>query len=48
VFVSPGVRATVGERWSAYASVGLPVSDDPNGAEQEIDLRAVAGVSWSF
>ena len=48
VFVSPGVRATVGERWSAYASVGLPVSDDPNGAEQETDLRAVAGVSWSF
>ena len=48
VFLSPGVRATVDERWSAYASLGIPISEDLNGAEQETDLRAVVGVSWSF
>ena len=48
VFLSPGVRATVDEHWSAYASVGYPISEDLNGAEQETDLRAVVGVSWSF
>jgi hypothetical protein len=48
VFLSPGVRATVDEHWSAYASVGFPISEDLNGAEQETDLRAVVGVSWSF
>ena len=48
VFLSPGVRATVDERWSAYASLGIPISEDLNGAEQETDLRAVVGVSWNF
>ena len=48
VFLSPGVRATVDEHWSAYASVGFPISENLNGAEQETDLRAVVGVSWSF
>jgi len=47
-FVSPGVRATFDERWSAYASVGIPVYENLSGEEQKTDLTAVMGVSWSF
>jgi hypothetical protein len=48
LFLAPGVRMTVDERWSAFASVGVPLFEHVNGAEHETDVHAVMGVSVSF
>ena len=45
---SPGVRASFPERYSLFASVGVPVIDDPNGENHETQATAVMGVAWGF
>ncbi|HLU49148.1 MAG TPA: hypothetical protein VK116_13725, partial [Planctomycetota bacterium] len=48
LFLSPGVRLNVNERWSVYGAVGVPVYQDKNGAGHETDFRVIAGVAVSL
>lgn len=48
LYLSPGVRATAYDRCSAYLSVGIPVHEDRNGVQHEVDYRVIAGVDLSF
>lgn len=48
LYLSPGVRATAYDRCSAYLSVGMPVHEDRNGVQHEVDYRVIAGVDLSF
>jgi len=48
LFLAPGVRMTVDDRWAAFASVGVPLLEHVNGAEHETDVHAVMGVNFSF
>lgn len=48
VYLSPGVRLTAGDRWSSSISVGLPVFQDLNGKQHEIDLRVIFAVGMGF
>jgi len=43
--LSPGLSAR-GETWSVFASVGLPVIDDPNGYQDGRDYRFLVGVQF--
>lgn len=47
LYLSPGVRLSQ-DRWSAFASVGVPVMADFNGTQPEPDLRVITGVSVGF
>jgi hypothetical protein len=48
VFVAPGVRAIINERWAAVLSVGIPVVRDLNGTQSEPELRTIASISAGF
>jgi hypothetical protein len=48
LFLSPGVRLTVGERVALALSFGIPIATALNGAQVEPDYRIVSGVSVSF
>ena len=48
VFFSPGVRATIADRYAAFFSVGIPILQDMNGKEQEADYRFVLGIGIGF
>ncbi len=48
IYVSPGVRVAIGEKYSAYFSYGIPVVLDPIGDGQKPDFRMVFGLSRSF
>lgn len=48
VYLSPGVRLTIGDRWSTVLSVGVPVFQDLNGEQHETDLRIILGVGVGF
>ncbi len=48
VFFSPGVRATIADRYSPFLSVGIPVLQDMNGKEQEADYRFTLGIGIGF
>lgn len=43
VFLSPGVRVSSG-KFGGFISVGMPVIEDQNGKQTDIDTRIVAGV----
>ena len=45
--IAPGMRLSQ-DKWSAFASVGLPIVNDLNGIQAEADWRLVTGVSFSF
>ena len=47
VYLSPGIRYSL-DRWSAFASVGLPIVNEVNGVQAEPDWRLVTGVAVSF
>jgi hypothetical protein len=47
LFIAPGVRYAY-EKWSAFASVGIPVVNDLNGVQAEPDWRVVTGLSLAF
>jgi hypothetical protein len=47
LYLAPGVRLSQ-DRWSAFASVGVPIVNDLNGIQSEPSWRLVTGVSVSF
>ena len=48
VYVSPGLRVSSDSNWSAFFSLGLPVVQNLNGIQAEVDYRLVAGISYGF
>ncbi len=48
LYISPGIRLSLGHSWSVYSSVGLPVVNDLNGTQSEPDYRLIGGISKSF
>ncbi len=48
LYLSPGIRAGIGHRWSVFTSVGIPVARDLNGIQSEPAYRLVGGVSTRF
>lgn len=47
VFISPGFRVTSGA-FSGFLSIGIPVIEDQNGKQTDIDKRITAGISFSL
>jgi hypothetical protein len=47
LYIAPGVRYA-NDKFSAFASVGLPIVNDLNGIQAEPDWRLVSGVSLGF
>ena len=45
IFLSPGIRVSWNEKWSAFISVGFPVSQDLNGIQNETNMRTAVGIS---
>lgn len=43
VFLSPGLRFGAVERWSLFLSVGIPVYQDLNGTQTDVDYRVIGG-----
>ncbi|PCI12432.1 MAG: hypothetical protein COB71_08975 [Thiotrichales bacterium] len=37
--LSPGVRITLANRWNLYTSLSIPVLDDSNGTQVDVDCR---------
>lgn len=48
LYLSPGFRLSFGAGWTAFLSYGIPVSQDPNGAQAKVDDRLIGGVSFGF
>jgi Putative MetA-pathway of phenol degradation len=48
VMFAPGVRVSYPQHYSLFASVGVPVIDNPNGENHKTQASAVMGVSWAF
>jgi hypothetical protein len=47
IYVSPGVRVS-SKSFSGFVSYGIPVVQDQNGVQTDVDSRIVAGVALSF
>jgi hypothetical protein len=47
VYLSPGLRLGY-DKWSAFASVGIPVSSEVNGAQAEPAWRLLTGLAVAF
>jgi hypothetical protein len=47
IFLSPGLRL-LQDKWSGFASVGVPILDDLNGIQSEPDWRILVGGSLLF
>ncbi len=46
IFLSPGMRLSWNyNKWSAFISVGFPVSQDLNGIQNETNMRTAVGIS---
>lgn len=48
LFFAPGVRVTFNERWSIFASGGVPIWQDVNGKNHQADYRIVTGFGVAF
>ena len=48
VFLSPGLRVSMNDRWTAYLSIGVPVIQDLNGIQTDTSVRAITGISTGF
>jgi hypothetical protein len=46
VWLSPGMRFRISPKWSAFATVRLPLSQDPRAGEQDAAWRAVSGFGF--
>ena len=44
VYLSPGIRLSSGSDWSLYISFGIPVHEDLNGVQADVDYRVVGGI----
>jgi len=47
VYLSPGVRVSAGQ-FSSFVSYGVPIVEDQNGTQTDVDSRIVAGLSLAF
>ncbi len=47
VYLSPGLRLAY-DKWSAFASVGIPISNQVNGVQAEPGWRLLTGVAVAF
>lgn len=47
VFITPGIRVSSG-KFSGFISYGVPVAEDQNGKQTDIDSRIVAGISLAL
>lgn len=47
LYIAPGLRLSQ-DKWSAFASVGIPVVNNLNGIQSEADWRLVSGVTIGF
>ena len=48
LYLSPGIRISPGEAWSLFLSLGVPVYDDPNGTQTDVDYRVVGGIGFAL
>ncbi len=48
IYVSPGLRLAIGEKWATYFSFGIPTISAPMGKGQKPDFRMICGISRSF
>lgn len=48
VYLSPGVRLTLADTLNFSASIGLPILDDTNGIQPDVDYRTNIGIGLSF
>ena len=46
VYLSPGLRFTSPDEWSAYVSVGTPVVQRLRAAHSDREYRVIAGIAW--
>lgn len=44
IYLSPGVRLTIADKWNVHASIGIPVLDNSNGVQADVDYRANIGL----
>jgi len=47
-YISPGTRLTFDKKFSAYLTVGLPLWQDMNGNQNEVDYRVAGGLVLAF
>ena len=48
LYLSPGVRVSLGSGLNVYLSYGIPIVTDLNGEQSDIDYRLMSGISFSF
>lgn len=48
LYLSPGVRLTVGNRWAASLLFGVPVFQDLNGKQHDTDFRMIFGMGMGL
>lgn len=48
VFLTPGVRLTVNNKWAAYAAFAVPVAESLNGTQHETKSRFSFGIGVGF
>lgn len=48
IFLSPGLRITLDDNWSMFASIGFPIVQDLNGKQPDTDFRLIVGTGWLF
>jgi len=48
LLLSPGTRISWNKRWSLFCSVGIPVAQDWNGIQNDLNYRVLTGISASF
>ncbi len=48
VYLSPGVRLTIADRFNFHTSLGIPVLDDSHGTQGDVDYRTNIGLGVSF
>ncbi len=48
MYLSPGVRFVSESGWAAYASLGIPFAQGPNGAQTQVRGRLIAGFAIGF
>jgi len=48
IFLSPGMRFTFNQQWSAFLSVGFPIIQNLNGVQNDTHMKALFGISVGF
>lgn len=46
IFLAPGMRVVFGKKFSAYFSVGIPLSQDMNGIQDDTKYKALLGIGF--